>query len=295
MKVSGFTFIRDGVRLGYPFVESILSALPICDEFVIACGAGTDGTRERLAEIDDPKLRIIDTQWNENITRHGFVYGQQKMLAQYCCDGDWAFYLEGDEVLHEDQLPQIRQAMLRHLDDHHIEALTFDYYHFHGDQRTIYAGARFYRKAARIIRNSIRTIAPDGLYWAVIKDKTWFGGRNKRRTRYPRAAETGAHIFHYGNCRHSDYRKAKSDTVSKFWSRPFAAHGYGDVDPQALAPFTGEHPAIIADWLREHANPELVLNPDFKPDGRDRKHRLTAKLEKAFGWDLSKRHFKLLK
>ena len=32
MRVSGFTFIRNGTMLGYPFVESIRSALPLCDE-----------------------------------------------------------------------------------------------------------------------------------------------------------------------------------------------------------------------------------------------------------------------
>ncbi|HXU75591.1 MAG TPA: hypothetical protein VN794_03440, partial [Methylomirabilota bacterium] len=67
MKVSGFTFLRNGVKLGYPFAESIRSVLPIVDEFVIALGPSADGTRERIEQIADPKIRIIDTQWNETI------------------------------------------------------------------------------------------------------------------------------------------------------------------------------------------------------------------------------------
>ena len=36
MKVSGFTFLRNGQKLGYPFVASIRLILPVVDEFVIA-------------------------------------------------------------------------------------------------------------------------------------------------------------------------------------------------------------------------------------------------------------------
>ena len=38
MKVSGFTFIKNAEMLGYPFIESIQSVLPIVDEFIIAVG-----------------------------------------------------------------------------------------------------------------------------------------------------------------------------------------------------------------------------------------------------------------
>ncbi len=88
MKVSGFTFIRNGNILGYPFVQSIQSALPICDEFVVAVGASDDDTLQVLQAINDPKLRIIQTTWNEKVADRGFVYGQQKMIAQYNCTGD---------------------------------------------------------------------------------------------------------------------------------------------------------------------------------------------------------------
>jgi len=102
MRVSGFTFLRNGIKLGYPFAESIRSVLPIVDEFVIALGLSEDGTRERIEQIGDPKIRILDTQWNENIRNDlnlkGYVYGQQKSIALFNCTGDWAFYLEGDEL-----------------------------------------------------------------------------------------------------------------------------------------------------------------------------------------------------
>ena len=104
MKVSGFTFIRNGEMLGYPFIESIQSILPIVDEFIIAVGQGEDKTLEKINSINNNKIHIIETKWNEIMQDRGFVYAQQKMIAQFNCTGDWAFYLEGDEVLHEKDL-----------------------------------------------------------------------------------------------------------------------------------------------------------------------------------------------
>ena len=59
MKISGFTFIRNGTILGYPFIESINSILPICDEFIIAVGPSEDNTLARLRKIKSKKIKII--------------------------------------------------------------------------------------------------------------------------------------------------------------------------------------------------------------------------------------------
>ena len=100
MKVSGFTFLRNGQKLGYPFVASICSLLPLVDEFVIALGPCDDDTEKMVRAIGDPKIRIIPTTWNEKMRGDysvgGFVYGQQKSIALFNCTGDWAFYLEAD-------------------------------------------------------------------------------------------------------------------------------------------------------------------------------------------------------
>lgn len=295
MKVSGFSFLRDGVRLGYPFEESIRSALPVCDEFIVAVGAGDDGTLERLRAMNEPKLRLIPTTWNERCRSHGYVYGQQKMIAQFNCTGDWAFYLEGDEVLHEQDIDRLRRALGHYLDDREVEVLAFDYYHFYGDANHLHLSSQAYRKAARIIRNDIRSIAPDGLYWAVIKDKNLWGRRNKRRTRYPRAAALNIPIYHYGNARAERYLEQKAAAGNVYWEKAVFTSAYGRIDPQAIGPFEGTHPAVIAGWLESHANPGFELDPDHTLTFRERKHRLLRPLERHFGWDLSKRHFRIVK
>ena len=296
MKISCFTLIRDGNRLGYPYIDSIRSVLPLCDEFIIAVGDSADGTLDTLKKLNEPKLRLIPTQWNENCRAHGYVLGQQKMIAQFNCTGDWAFYLEGDEIVHEDDLDRLHAAMAFYLDDTEVEALVFDYLHFYGDADHINVSPAAYRKAARILRNNIRAIAPDGLYWAVIKEKNWYMSRNKRRTRYPRAAALNIPMYHYGNCRHERLLQAKAVTGNQYWQHRAAFNSsYGDIDPQAIVPFTGKHPAVIHNWLETHANPSFQFNPDHRLTRRERKHRLLTRLEKWFGWDVSKHHFKIIR
>ena len=136
MKISGFTFIKNGEILGYPFIQSINSVLFICDEFIVNVGNSEDDTLEKVKSINNPKIKIIQNNWNDNMRNAGFVYGQQKMIAQYNCTGDWAFYVESDEVYHEKDLPKIKQAMQTHLADDNVEALVMDYYHFYGNINT---------------------------------------------------------------------------------------------------------------------------------------------------------------
>ena len=51
MLVSGLTIIRIGVRLNYPFIEAIRSALSICDEYIVVAGDSDDETPDYLAAL----------------------------------------------------------------------------------------------------------------------------------------------------------------------------------------------------------------------------------------------------
>lgn len=286
MKISGFTFVKNGVILGYPFLESILSILPICDEFIVNVGVSEDDTRERIRSIGSEKIRIIESAWNAQMRVKGYTYGQQKMIAQFNCTGDWAFYLEADEVVHEADLPGIAEAMERHLADERVEALVFDYLHFYGNAATYAWSPRWYRTAPRIIRNTIRTFCPDALFWAVMK-------KNKK-ARYPRAAHTGATIYHYGWVRSESQMNLKSRQVQQYWNKSHQVIDYSDIDQFILKEFRGSHPQAVASWLPP-SNGVFLANPDRRLTGRDRRDRLRLRFEKWFGVDLSKKHHKLLR
>ena len=287
MKISLFTFIRNGTLLGYPFIESIRSALPLCDEFVIAVGNSEDDTLARIQAINSEKIIIIPTFWNEKMQDRGFVYAQQKMIAQYNCTGDWAFYLEGDEVLHEDDLPKIRAAMERHLNNPEVEALAFDYLHFFGSPDWLAKSPAWYRQECRIIRNTIRTFAPDGLYWVVMNKNS--------RGRYPKAALVGAPIYHYGHVRSIAAMQAKNQRVGKYWGHDHPLFNGYQIDPEAICKYSGQHPAIVDDWLVNEAEKNFLLKENYQPNRRELKHRWVMKLETLFGLEMSKKHFKLIK
>ena len=285
MKVSGFTFLRNAVINGYPFEESIRSLLPIVDEFICCIGPSEDETKIKVQALNNNKVKIIDTCWNEKMQDRGFVYGQQKMIAQYNCSGDWAFYLEADEVLHEEELALIHNAMKVNLENYQVEALYFDFYHFYGTSAQI--GIAGYRQAPRIIRNTIRTIAPDGLFWVVL-DKNKAG-------RYPNAKSTGANIYHYGHCRSISKMAEKLKRVGKYWRsehEPFK--GYGHIDLAEIRSFQGSHPRIMDWWLENEAEKTFHQDPNFKPSRRDLRNRARFAIEKALNLEISKKHFRAL-
>ena len=285
MRVSGFTFLRNAVMNGYPFEESIKSLLPLVDEYVIAVGQGEDSTLDRLYSLDSDKVKVIETCWNEKMADRGFVYGQQKMIAQYNCTGDWAFYLEGDEVLHEKDLDAIYRAMFDNLENEEVEALYFDFIHFYGTPQQF--GVAGYRKAPRIIRNSIRSIAPDGLFFVVL-DKNKSG-------RYPAAKYAGGSIYHYGHCRREQYTDSKLKQIGKYWGAKHAEFkGYGSIDIAELRDFCGTHPKVMDDWLINHAASEFAQNPRYKLTRRDLRNRIRFWIESTFDLELSKKHYHAL-
>ena len=162
----------------------------------------------------------------------------------------------------------------------------FDYLHFYGAPDWLAVSPAWYRRECRLIRNTIRTYAPDGQYWLVMEKHS--------RGRRPRAALANAHIYHYGHVRRLDYMQEKMNQVSRYWSGAAAKMDYRNIDPQSLKAFTGSHPALMAHWLAHHAEASFTPSDDHVLTRREKKHRLAMKLERLFGWDLSHKHYELV-
>jgi glycosyltransferase involved in cell wall biosynthesis len=285
MKVSAFTFIKNGQILGYPFLQSIKSILPIVDEFIINVGESTDETLEMIESIDNKKIRIIESKWNNAMQDRGYVYGQQKMISQFNCTGDWAFYIEGDEVYHEKELEKIKQSMALHLNDSNVEALVFDFYHFYGNANSFLNSPGWYKSETRIIKNSVRSYAPDGLFWLILD--------SNKKGRYPKAKHTGAFCYHYGWVRTEEQMNLKSSQVQKYWGGDPENIDYSQMDQSIIQEFKGTHPKIMHDWLPKDSG-IFISDPNYKPTLKQKKHQIMKKLEKIFGVDLSKNHYKLV-
>ncbi len=288
MKVSAFTFIKNGQILGYPFVQSINSILPIVDEFIINVGESEDDTLATIKSIPSSKIRVIESRWSDAMKDRGYVYGQQKMIAQFNCTGDWLFYIEGDEIYHEDDLVKIEKSMRRYNDNDNVEALVFDFYHFYGNANTFLDSPGWYRSEARILKNSLRSYAPDGLYWLVLDNKS------NKKSRFPKAKHTGAHCYHYGWVRTQEQMNLKSRKVQKYWNKQHKEIDYSQMDFQVIKEFHGNHPNVIKDWIPKELG-LFQVDPNYTPTKKQIKHRFMMKIEKMFGLDLSKKHFKLVK
>jgi len=188
-------------------------------------------------------------------------------------------------VLHEQDYDRIRGAMTRHLDNPRVESLIFDYLHFYGNASTVAWSPRWYRTAPRIIRNTIPAWAPKGLFFIVLQ--------NHKRGRYPRAAHTGATVHHYGWVRPENTMKQLKTRIAKHWTDQAPSVNYGAIDAATLRPFTGTHPAAIQGYYEEAAG-VFQADPNHQLTRAERKHRRMMCLERWFGWELSKKHYRLV-
>ncbi len=245
MRVSGFTFVRDAVRLDFPVREAIASILPLCDEFIVNVGRSEDGTRELVQAIGSPKLEIFESDWDPALFVKGAINAQQTNLALDRCTGDWCFYLQADEVVHEDELELIRHCMSRNIDRPEVEGLLFRYYHFWGSYDRYHTSHGWYDREIRVIRNG-RGI------------RSWKSAQSFRLSgRKLRVVDSLAHIYHYGWVRHPAVMKRKQITLDSLhhhrdWVRdkhpdPSEPFDYGELT--RLARFRGTHPAVMAERM----------------------------------------------
>jgi hypothetical protein len=188
MKISGFSFARNASLLHYPVRESIMSILPICNEFVIAVGRGDEGdrTRELVESIGDPRIRTIDTEWCDRSQLGQHVFAQQTNVALEQCTGDWCFYIQSDEAIHERYLPTIRSRCEQLLEHDDVEGLLFRFRHFWGDFDHYVVSHAWYPCEIRIVRNGIGVHS--------YKDAQSFRIDDRKL----RVARVDAEVYHYG-------------------------------------------------------------------------------------------------
>src|SRR5256886_3287805 len=146
--VSGFTLVRNAVRLDYPIVPAIRSILDICDEVVVNVGRSDDGTRDLVAGIGDPRIRILDSVWD--FSRGGGTLSYETNRAMAACGGAWGVYIQADEGLHQAGAALIRETLRRCDGEPRGEGLLVGYLHFYRDFPTHPTHPHRYRPAVRL-------------------------------------------------------------------------------------------------------------------------------------------------
>jgi hypothetical protein len=318
MKISGFTMGKNAHKLYYPMRYAIESILPLVDEFVVALGDNDedDTTREEIIKINSNKIRIVDTVWDIEKFPRGMEHAHQTDIAKNSCTGDWLFYLQSDELVHEDDHEKIRARCLELLDDEEVEGLLFKYRHFWGDYYHIQDSHCWYQKEIRIIRNK-----PEIHSWESAQSfrKIYdFDGLNYRQqagTYKLKVAELDAWIYHYGWVRPPRVMQNKikafttnhkgAETVEKrIREKKYPSHfDFGNLS--RLTKYNGTHPKVLQPWkdqfnwndMLRFTGPDECMNPvQMKHDRR--KYRLISWIEKyvLFGKRLGEfRNYKLIK
>jgi hypothetical protein len=206
MKVSGFTLLRHGTKFDYPYLESLRSLLPLVDELIVNVGIGEDDTLERLKafarEEGGGKVVLFESHWpldDPEKRRGGQILSEQTNLALDRCTGDWCVYLQADEVLHESDLPKIRQAMEKNFANSEVDGLLFRYIHFYGSFDVIRNSRSAYRREVRIIKRSSGARSVGDAQSFRLPD----GSK-------PRVTLIDAAIYHYGWVRPPEVMKEKT-------------------------------------------------------------------------------------
>ncbi|MGB0391439.1 MAG: glycosyltransferase family 2 protein [Salibacteraceae bacterium] len=248
MKVSGFTFIRNGIKLDYPIEEAIRSILPLCDEVVVAVGNSEDDTLQLIQNID-PKVRIIETVWDDTLREGGAVLAVEtdKAFKAISKNSDWAIYIQGDEVMHEDYYGNIRKAMQQYAKDDQVDGLLFNYRHFYGSYDYIGDAIQWYPKEIRIVKNR--------------SDIYSFGdaqGFKKGTGEKLNVAQIEAYIHHYGWVKSPAAMQRKQETFHKLWhddnwveKNVAKAEEFDYSEVKALWKFEGNHPSVMQKRIAE--------------------------------------------
>jgi glycosyltransferase involved in cell wall biosynthesis len=286
MKISGFTIVRNGLRMDYPFVESICSLLPLVDEMVVAVGDSNDGTENTLEDLRaryPHKLRLIASPWDPANLSQGLELARQTNIALEACSHNICFYLQADEVLLDSEYERLRLDLSRFEQDEEVDALLLNWVHFYGGYYTVIHSKRWYRREIRVLKKDrgFRSFgdAQSFRLWNELE-----GTLHKSR-----AALSQAHVFHYGWAKEETLMKAKFAELGRYWGRdpdvvkadpaPFYQNQFG------LKIFEGPHPEIMVSraGLRPRESPRWMSLQAVKNFNYWR-YRVTNWLEQRFDW-----------
>lgn len=251
-KISGFTFIKNGLTLGYPILESVLSIESICDEVIINVGfddpecTQDDGTYDYLRKsLQEPKFKFLKSWWDPSIKKSGLILSQQTNIALEACSGDYCQYIQGDECVHEDDLKMILAGVGEMEKNPLIDGLIFNYMHFYGNVDTYKYTRNLYRREVRLIRN----------YKGI---KSWLdaqGFRHLDDTKI-KARLIPARIFHYGWARAEQVMNKKVKVFDTFYhEKELNSPEFQYERNWGLTKFTKTHPKVMASWIDKNRNP----------------------------------------
>lgn len=295
---SGFTIVRNGDSLGYPWTESIRSLAPLVDELVVAHGDSTDSTRatlERLGRDLPCPLVIVDSPWDPASLKGGLELSRQTNIALKACRHDVCVYLQSDELLHEADHELLRADLARFERDSEVDALALTWVHFYGTFDTVVRSKNWYRREVRVVKRSrgLKSYGDaQGFRIPVDRFDRPTEGADVVRWKKPRTALSAARCLHYGWVRPPEVMARKSETLDRLWhgSARDGQHNADNAYPIlfGLESFDDVHPVLmqprIADFEKKLPGFNPFRDQALKKDASYWRLYVSDVLERSFGW-----------
>jgi len=276
--ISGFTIVRNASILQYPFLESVRSLAPLCDEVLINCGASDDNTRELCAVLEKEfpeKVRVIESTWEKKDQKAGYQLKAQTDAILRQCKNPWCFYIQADEVLHEEDYALIQEARLQAEKKLNIDGVVFNYLHFYGSYNYGIRGRNWYRREVRLFKNHRGITA--------FRDAQGF----RKDGRQLKAILSKARVFHYGYVRPPESLSTKAQHMDLWWGKNIKAATPVPLTRHfGLYRFKQTHPRVMAERIGTY---DFKFNPKDWPrkwDKNEIKNLITLLWESIFPWRL---------
>lgn len=285
MKISGYGYVRNGFLYGVPFLESIQSVLPICDEFIAVVGNSTDGTREAIENLNNPKIKIIDTIWDDSLNKDGKIFAQQSNIGLENVTGDWVFHIQADEVIHEKDFPKILENINKYDKIPKVEGFLQPFLHFWGDYNHIRNSRAVHKNEIRIFKNNpqIRAFRDSQGFRKFQSIEDYNNGTEKGEKL--KVVRLEAPIFHYNAVRSRENMVLKSHnfvyyyghTENKLEEQPKEEFNYHTVD--RVTKFLKTHPEVMTETISKYL---YVFEHDTSQARWDKNDKLIQPFEDYF-------------
>jgi glycosyltransferase involved in cell wall biosynthesis len=200
MKISLYTFVKNGLFYDFHVEAMLRHHLPLADEIIVNEGFSTDGTFEAIRSID-PKIQVHRFEWDQS-DPNGW-HRQFKNQARELCTGDWCILLDCDEFIPEWEFERLR-AFLEQT-PHDLVPVRF--FHFYGNYKVYMARSR--------------AITPDTgvrIHRNLAEVEVWGDGANVRirgKEGPVDAAPETFDVHHFGNVRNPARLRQKWRTQAK--------------------------------------------------------------------------------
>jgi len=251
MTLGGFTMVRNGILLDYPYALAIKSMLPFCDQVVVSDCESTDGTKEHLLSwaADEPKLKVVSHEWTDPRGAGGTWFPEWINATRKHLTTDWVCYLDADECWADDAGVKIRAAA-------------------ESRKAVMCHRLNFWRDAQHLCPHGencgfeVIRVGPQGLDFPSDSPTPQSSTIERLAQR-----DLSIQIMHYGFLRRRDAMFRKAREVLRIWANSYdpRMEKVENSDPtknwmeqiegvpwiNRLLPFNGTHPQIAHQWLRD--------------------------------------------